>query len=678
MHWLRALMIGILVGGMVVLAPPASADDPEATVVLDELTPLFAQPGRTLQINGRIVNGRGTVIEDAQVQIRVSERPLPARQDLAGIVDGSNQPSSRVVTTAPVGSPIAPRTQVGFRMKQSFDRMALPEAGTYVLTMQVVEQGRVLGEVQTFLPWFPDPSAVTPVTLVWLWPLSDWPARNAAGVLLNDRTPLEISPGGRLAELVRIGSAFPVSWVIDPSLLQTVNAMTTGYQVRRDGVNAVGDRSAEAQQWLLDVRNVSPTPKWVMPYADIDAAASSRAGLTTDVVRAITSAGDIAGRALGEPVQTGLYWAPFGRLDTPTADLLASAGVRTVILSAAAISDDASLTTSRATLGTTFGALDAVLLDPQLATVLASPQVTNNDIIIQRQRFLAETALMAQDAEGPRTVIVGPRNVRWSPSSRFLTPLLRASERAPWMRMQTLDAFLADEAPRIPRDRTGYGERARNAELSAEYLAQVDRITARVALLAAVLDNPIGITAPFSSALLRAQSAAWRSEPETASALLRSIRGEVNEEISKVQVLTSGVVTFSGETGLVPITIQNDLSQAVTVGVRLISDPPGRIVSDGTTGITIESERRASVEVGARVIGGEIVNVTVQLLTPDDKPFGTPGRIEVGSTAYARAASWVVIGAFIALGIFVIFGVTRRIHSSRQRADTSASDTVST
>jgi hypothetical protein len=677
-RWLRAFLTILLLGGVIATSPGTHAEENDATVVLDALNPLLAQPGRSLEITGRVVNGRSTPIENAQVQLTISTRPLENRKQLADIFDGAEAPPSRVLTQTPLRVAIAPRTQGNFTIKQAFDRMGLTDEGTYVLGVQVTDAGRVIGEMRTFLPWFPPGSDVQPLSLVWLWPLSDWPARNAAGVLLNDQTPREISPGGRLAELVRIGAGFPVSWVVDPSLAQTVNAMTTGYEVKRDGVTVVGDRSAVAQQWLLDVRGVSDAPMWAIPYADVDASASRRAGLTTDVVRSITGASAIAGRALGEPVQGGLYWAPFGRLDTPTADLLASAGVNTVVLSAAALADEPTAASSRAALGTTFGALDAVLIDPQLASLLAAPQNTNNEVLVHRQRFLAETALIAQDEAAPRTVVVGPRNVRWAPTSRFISPLLRASQRAPWLQMQTLDAFLAQEAPGIPRDRTGYGERARNAELTAEYLAQVARVTNRVAVLAEVLDNPVGITEPFSSALLRAQSSAWRSEPETASSLLRSIRGEVNAEIAKVQVLTSGLVTFSGDSGIVPITIQNDLSQTVTVGVRLISEPAGRILSDDTTGITIESGKRSSIEVGARVIGGEVVNVTVQLLTPDGQRFGTPGKIEVGSTAYARAASWVVIGAFIALAIFVVVGVTRRIHKARRANAAAPSDTVST
>ncbi len=93
------------------------------------------------------------------------------------------------------------------------------------------------GILRTFLPWYPTPGTVRPISLVWLWPLADWPARSASGVLLNNRTPDEIAEGGRLDRLLNIGERFrnTVSWIADPALLQTVSDMTRGYQVLVDG-----------------------------------------------------------------------------------------------------------------------------------------------------------------------------------------------------------------------------------------------------------------------------------------------------------------------------------------------------------------------------------------------------------------------------------------------------------
>jgi len=666
----RVVAVLLVLAISVLAVPPAHADEPSVAVVLDSLNPLIPQPERTLAVTGRAVNVADEPLTNAEVRLRISIRPLTDRLELAGIESGETAPEFRLLASQGLAEGLPPRAQTAFQLNAALADAGLSEPGVYVLRIDVIANQSTIGELTTFLPWFPARTSIDPVPITWLWPVSDWPARNAAGVLLDDQTPREISPGGRLAELVRIGADHEVSWVIDPALVQTVNAMTSGYQIQRDGQLRIGDKTGVAQDWLTQLREVSAEPMWAIPYADIDAAASRRAGLTTDVVRAITSAGAIAGRALGEPVQSGMYWAPFGRIDAPTADLLASSGVTTVVLSSAAIPDGRS---GRGALGTTVGMLDALLIDPVLARLLVAPQQTQNDILLSRQRFLAETATMALAGE---SIVMGPRNLRWRPTAAFITPLLRASERAPWMSMTTASDLLAQPAPIGTSGRSVYGERAQNAELTPQYLNQVARISERVGLLASIVDNPIGVTEPFSGALLRAQSASWRTEPETGTALLRSIRGEINAEIAKVQVLASGSVTLSGDTGRVPITIANDLAQTVTVGLRLQSDVPARVLSNDVTGIVIEPGKRTSIDIDARVVGGDPVRATVQLLTPSGEAFGTPAPLEIGSTAYARAASWVVISAFIALVIFVIVGVTRRIHRAQRGAGEEISATV--
>lgn len=694
------LLVTTMLGGLVHHAPPASADTSNVQVVLDGLTPLIAQPGRTLSIRGRVANTTNEVVTDVVVQLRVSTAPLTARAQAAEIAESETAVEAflgRILpqTSTTLPTDLQPRAQQDFEISTGFTEMDLPGNGTYVLSVEVL--GRTSGGLerqgvtQTFLPWFTqraptqESADFAPIKVVWLWPLADWPARTANGTLLNNQTPTELSPGGRLAELVRIGSAHPVNWIADPALLQTAEAMTRGYSVIQDGQSVIGDRGPAAGTWLNQVRSVQTEPMWVMPYADIDASASRRADLTTDVVRAVTQAGPIAGAALGQATQPGAYWAPFGRIDNPTADLLASSGITTLILSAAAVPQTGATTvtpTGRTTFGTAFGALTAVLIDPTLATVLTAPQQTGSDALLARQRFLAETALIATEVGAPtdqtRTIVVGPRNLRWNPAAALVQPLLRATTRAPWMTPGSLDELLEGPAPQTPRDRAGYGDRARAAELPSAYLNQVDRVSDRVTLFTSVLDNPTGLTEPFSGALLRAQSAAWRTEPETARALLRSIRNEVNTEIGKVRVLASSSITFSGDIGRVPITIENDLGRSATVGVRLVGSPPTRLRSDDLGDVTVEAGKRASVEIEARVIGGDTLPVQVQLLTPDGADFGPPVTIAVQSTAYARAASGVVIAAFIALGIFVVVGVTRRIHRVQRGKRTAPSDTVGT
>lgn len=675
--------------------PALAVNDAPIGVVIDRLTPVVPEPGDNLRIEGRIVNNTGDVMSDVSIRLRLSSQPLTARSEITAVRSASLDPESDEptntsidATLATIADTIPPRGQASFSLRIPFEQLPLAVNGVYAMAVealaarrgtQIVESERRQGIVRTFLPWFPEP--VTPVQLVWLWPLADWPAREANGVFLNDQTPRALSPGGRLATLVDSASLQPrsVSWIADPALLQAAADMTDGYQVQRGGRVVVGDRTGEAQAWLDSLRaalDQSQLPTStnatlrVLPYADVDAVALTRAGMTTDVVRSITQAAPIASTALGQQVLGGTYWAPFGRLDRETADLLASAGVRTVIVSGRALRAQdayAGANTGRVVLNTSFGALQAILREPRMSALLTEPQRGRSDAILVRQAFLAESAVLAgtipQDAPS-RAIVVGPDDVRWDPSSTAVNALLRATISAPWLQPLTLTDLLEAPVNPLRRDRGTYGSKAQAAELPSAYLANVRAASAQLASFTSILDNPIGVSDAFASALLRTESSAWRSQPDTGRELLTTVDAQLAEQIAQVKVLSEGTVTFSGETGRVPITIENSLDRSVTVGVDLRASPALRLESEALTDITIEPGRKVSVDIEARVVGSNTVPVRVQLLTPDGSTFGTAARIDVASTAYARAAAWVVAIAFVAIVVFVVVGVARRIHAA--------------
>jgi hypothetical protein len=76
------------------------------------------------------------------------------------------------------------------------------------------------------------------------------------------------------------------------------------------------------------------------------------------------------------------------------------------------------------------------------------------------------------------------------------------------------------------------------------------------------------------------------------------------------------------------------------------------------------------------VVGGDPLTVEVQLLDGQQESYGKPALITVSSTAYARAAAWVVAVAFIAILVFVVFGVTRAHSQGAGGAPARRSGTV--
>ena len=676
---------------------PASADPTGSViaVVVDRITPIAPQPGDTLRISGKLLNSSDSALTKVSARLRISASPLTQRAQVAKQSELELNPEDEPVdyflnkTKVPVSDALQPGDEASFEVSIPVNDLPLGRDGVYTLMVEVLgadgagKMGRQ-GGFRTFLPWMgPDSN---PIDLVWLWPLIDFPAQEASNILLNEEVPRSLAPGGRLDSLLTVGAdnADKVSWVADPQLLQVAQDMAGGYQVHNGASLSVGDLSTESGQWLsrltdallasqdLDSVNSGVSdrlPLRVTPYADIDAGAVIGAGMDTNVVRSTTMAGGVASSVLGQAVSGTLYWAPSGRLNRRTGDLLASSGVRTVILRANALppSEPNTISTGLGVLGTTYGGMNAVLIDPGLSRTLGLNQSSQSNAILMRQRFLAETALMSQlipeDAPS-RMIVAGPRDIRWNPSPEALNTLLGATGSVSWLKSASVSDLLTETSTAISRKRGGYGSKSQKAELPSAYLKKVQRVSDQLSALTAVLDNPSGITRAYAEAILRAQSSAWRVDPATGEELVSSIATSLQDQTDKVYALSQGTITLSGESGLVPVTIANDLDRSVTIGVQLRGNPSARLESEPLYEITIEPGKKVSVELEAVVVGGRTLSAGVQLLTPEGQEFGRAAQIELVSTAYARAAGWVIGAAFIAIVLFVVIGITRRVHKA--------------
>lgn len=655
-------------------AVPTADGVPDVLVVIDSLTPLVPGPAGQLTVRGRVVSTAREPLSDVSVVLRRSAAPLSGRAQVGEVAEApmsadEGDPDDVVLTgtTVTVADTLPPGDAAPFQLSLPLASAGFTEPGAYVLGVEA--SGRLadeasprrLGAERTFLPWFP--ADVTPIRLAWLWPLAAPADRTASGVLLSVDIPESISPGGRLFTLVDVGRRYPeaVSWIVDPALLQTVADLGGGYQVRVDGGLIAGDRESQARAWLDQVSAVAAaTGVRTLPYADIDASAAVRAGMSADVVRAVTSGPGVAAAALGEIAPGGLAWSPFPRLDPQALSVLSSAGtVQVVVPSSALRPADPGMPV--ATVPTGQGTVSAVLADPGLARAISLPQRTPAEILLARQQFLAETAVLATGPGG--AYVVAPETTTWDPARGLLIPLLRALRTAPWLQEMTLAEILAE--PAGTRTRAGYGARARAEELPAGYMASVERLSSQVTSFVSILDNPVGVTEPFSAAILRSQSAAWRPDLPAGEALVRAVGAELSADMDRVRVLSAGTITFSGDTGRIPVTITNDLDRAVTVGLALRGQPDRRLESQALTGIVVPPGRMTSVDLTARVIGGEPLTVEVQLIDGAGGDYGEPSLIELRSTAYARAAAWVVAVAFAAILVFVVVGVIRRIHRAR-------------
>ncbi len=659
-------------------SPGAPVSD--LAVRIDQLLPVSPHPGDALTVTGTVANRSDAPLDSIAVRLRVSPAPLAGRSDIGRVLSGEDDSvGDRVPNTrVDIAAVLRPGQAAPYSLTLSVDTLGLGRAGVYVVGVEALgakdgASPERRGISRTFLPWIPDPTVVTPGGVVMLWPLTEAPAVDADGVLLTPGLARAVGTAGRLRVLLDTGGAAPgvVSWVVDPATLETVASMTSGYRELVDGEVQAGSPQgvADATAWLAAARTaLSAADVTSLPYAVPDDSALVRGGLSRDVLRATTTAAAGSAAVLGRPVGRALAW-PADMLVTPDAlAVLGDTGAGGVLLSDQQLHPEGDVTftpTGSAPLPAFAGTGRAVVADSGLSAALVMRQRTRAEITAARQRFVAELAMVELELPStPRTVVAAPP-LRWSPSGVFARELVETVAALTWTRPATLTSLLAAPPSSVPRVLGEYPSAAQQAELAPGYVSRLRRTEEQAAALSSVVGQTSPRTSGLLGALQRSGSIWWRSSRRTGEALLARTAAVIATESAKVRIVTRGSVNLPGESGVIPVTIANDLAVPVTVGLSATGDPAVRFTAEPVTPVTIAPGRKASIEMQARVVGSGPVTAVLQLTTTAGAAYGAPVRLQVGSAAYARAAAWVVGAAFGVLVLLVLVNGVRRIRSAR-------------
>ncbi len=653
-------------------------------VTLTSMTPAVPTPADTLVLTGTVTNTAPTTARQVVVRLRLSPTPVRNRSEITDILAGTAGRTGVAVdgTRTAVADALAPGARADFRITVPVAALRLPAATAEVVVLGVESLADVdndgQGTIQTgltraFLPWFPVAGQVSPTPVVWLFPLTTAPSRVGDGVFLDDHLATEVSATGRLTRLLDAAARAPgaVSWVVDPALLKSLADMADGYVVRRpDGTTTPGTGAAVAGAWLARLRALTASAEvTASAYADPDVVALHRAGLDVDIALASNTALDLPQQLLGVPVDHGLAWPAGGITDDGTLDVLRASGSRVVVLSAATLPPAPPVTytpSGSVDLATGGSPLRAAVSDPIVSRLVAAPTravadpATANPVV-RRQTALAEIAMTTLELPGtPRTMVIAP-DTRWSAYSSSTGDLVAAVAGSPFAVPSRLGALVAAPPSDVPRARTDYPPVARAAELRPAYLAGVAAGRRDLAGLRSVAPDTSSTSSDqLEAGLTRAESSAWRTDPSAGRRLLAAVRGAIDQQVARVHVLSRAPVTLPGDSGVIPVTVANDLDRPARVGLRLQGTPVTRFVAADVAPVTIAPGQKRTLEVRTRVIGTGPVTVDITLLTPDGQVFGEPTRTEVRSAAYARAAQWVVGGLFAVLVVLLGINFVRR------------------
>jgi hypothetical protein len=677
------------------------------SVSITSVNPPYATAGRKVTVSGSLTNGSPAPLSGVTVQLLSSSTAFSDTDQLqqyagnGGLIP--DEPEQGAL--AKVRGTLRPGATVRWTAVLPVNEVHMTVFGVYPLAAQATSTaGLPIAASRTFLPYWPPGKAARPQRdkISWLWPLIDSPdqgpclGRQGRGQLLNNHLAASLGSGGRLAGLLSAGSsaagqAAQLTWVVDPELLSSAQTMTRPYQVSADsdcGHATARPASAAAATWLAGLRSaVSGQPAFVTPYADVDIAGLTRQNLDGDVQRAFTEGRSAAAKILGRSfaptaaasgsqsaaaLTTAAAWPADGLANYTMLELLAAVnGIRTVVLSSSAMppKQQWSYTPSEVTTTPDFegGDMHVLLADSTLTQVLQSVTATSDPrgaAFAARQRFLAETAMIAAQAPNlSRAIVVAPPR-RWDPPAGLASGLLDETDSAPWLSPVSAGSLAA------ARHTPGQVQRQQPDSVGSRLLGRSLLLGVRAADRGVQLAESIRMTPDpqLYRAVAGIESSAWRGSAAAqrrARPLLHRVTTYVSRQLNGVSLVGASTITLGGQKGDIPVAIDNRLSYPVQVRVQLtysepanggfaILTPPGLIKVKANTVMTTK------VKVQAASVP---TTITMRLLAPDRQPLPRPSvNMTVQATHFGTFALIILAAA---LGIFVITSATRAIRKGR-------------
>ncbi len=683
---LAVLLVTLTVG-----APPTSAGAAGGVkVAVTTLFPGVAAPGTTLTVAGTVTNNGDQVVRDASVRLRLSATHLNSRAELAAVMAGQVASRDGDVLVEAGLIDLAPGGSTSFTLNQALSDVAsLTEFGVYVLGVEVMgTRGSTTGRVaitRTLLPWVPQPSDISPTGFSWIWPLVDAPVRQADGRFADDSLAADLAIGGRLDRLVqagaRLGDGAAVTWAIDPDLVETVADMAdeNGYLVATRGDGSVpGGGGALAQQWLDRLRTATAgADVLALPYADPDMAALVHNGQPRHVAQARTIGAEALTALLpSASVIDDIAWPVDGYLDRDTLDSLGRAGVSATVLDGRALPTTVDLAytpAGRAQLRSSSGRVAALLADPSLVDLLARSRANTAAPVLSAQRIVAETAMITAELPSTGTVrtIVAMPPRRWDPPQEYLDQLVDVAP-APWAAPVSLRELAAAAPPEVDRGRLRYPRAERRAELPVPYLRALDSLHGKIDNFAGVLTDPNQLVPGTStllvpgmeSSLRRLESSWWRGSDAARGIRLDRDKTYVGNLRGSVKV-QPGSFTFGSKSGMIPLTLVNDLPQEVVVELQLEPQTP-RLRLGAVEPQPIGPNQKIQVNVPATAIAGGPVVVVASLHTRDGALYGQPVQLRVNVTQIGTVALVITVAAAVVLFLAAGFRVVRRLRAARR------------
>lgn len=711
-RWLRRA--GTLLAGAPLLAgllqlpaagPAQAASSGSVSVSLDSLSPSAPTDGDTLTVSGTVTNNGKQAVTDAHVGLRVGPE-LTTRSEIDSVARHSDEPQAGSGTE--VGDKyeekfdkLAPGVAEHFTISVPVDKLDLGDDGVYefgvTLSGQTSAQAwdQVLGIQRTFLPWQPS-EADTKTKTSFLWPLIStvhMTAKTGAGELqtpefLDDELAKELAPGGRLAQMLDLGKDLDVTWVIDPDLLASVDAMAAGnYRLQgADGTSTPGPREHQtvAKQWLAALQKAVAGKEVVaLPFADPDLASLAHKGTSvTGSLSHLKDATDVAAitvkTVLHVTPSTDFAWPVDGAVDPSIMKVATSAGADRVIARSDSLQETGGLPYTPSAARPVGGGTTAVVADARLSTAFEGDLTKAGSATLAVQRFLAQSLALNMQTDKQRSIVVAPQRMPTASQAQAMAAALKALQGGTWSQSQDLSAAAKDKpdpgaTTRIPSTRT-YPSSLRRQELPKEVFGQIARTQDKLDNFRVILSDQSRVVTPFGLAINREMSTSWRARDSEADSYRNGVEAWLDDLTEQVKLIDKSETKLSGRSATIPVTVQNNLVQPVDhLVLRLTSSMPTRLKIGGKAyyeqPVEVSGGHSQSVKFTTSANANGRVTVIAQLYTEDGREYGDAVTFDVKVTEITPTVMLVIGG-----GVLLLVLAGFRMYTQRKRAAARQTD----
>jgi len=710
-RWLRRT--GTLLAGAPLLAgvlqlptsAPSHASEPGAAaevtgsrtvdVFLDTLSPHVPSEADTLTVSGRIVNKGKRAVTGAHVGLRVGPTPT-ARSAIDDAAKNNPYAGTEVGGTYVAKfARLAPGVPQTFSISVPVDELNLGSDGVYQLGVTLTGRttaapyDQILGIERTFLPWQPE-AADTKSRTTYLWPLISTSHMTAETGSNEQQTPVfsddnalaaELSPGGRLQQLLSLGKDLDITWVIDPDLLASVDAMTRSYRVQVNGssrTTTAGTHQAVANRWLSELEKAVEGEEVVaLPFADPDLASLAHSGTSvTGSLSHLKDATTVAGMAVESILHvtpsTDYAWPVNGAIDPSIVKVATSAGADTVLTRSDSLKETGALPYTPSAARPIGGGTTAVVADARLSTAFQGDMTVADNSTLAVQRFLAQSLMLARQApDKQRSVVVAPQRTPTASQAQAMAQALTALQDGNWSQSAELSAATkaapdSGATTRVP-SASSYPSSLRQQELPQTAFAQIVDTQKKLDSFQVILADKSRVVTPFGRAMDRSMSVSWRGRPVEAAAYRDGVEEYLGGLTESVALIDKSEAKLSGRSATIPVTVQNNLVQNVDhLVLRLTSTQPSRLsIGDGAyqeQPVAVSGGHSESVKFTTNAHVNGRVGVVAQLYTQDGRAYGSPVTFDVKVTEITATVMLVIAG-----GVLLLVLAGFRMYTQRKR-----------